>query len=65
MAAHRARVPHREPREDALGVVDVLARQLTRLRVELKHFFAHGAVRVGFDVSFADLDRRHGLDRRL
>lgn len=43
----------------------MFAGQLTRLRVDLKRLLAHGAVRLGLHMRFTDLDRRHGLDRRL
>lgn len=59
MAANRARVPARKPRQDAILMVYVLAGHLTGLGSELERIHADGAMAVSPDVVVDDLYRRH------
>uniref|UniRef100_A0A804PNP1 Uncharacterized protein n=1 Tax=Zea mays TaxID=4577 RepID=A0A804PNP1_MAIZE len=62
--ADRAGVVQAEPRHDAVGVVDVLARQLPRGLPELEVLLAHGALRAVRQVCPGDPHRRERVDGR-
>lgn len=62
MPADRAGIPEREPREDAVLVVDVLTWHLSGLRPELELLHTNRAVGLVADVAVVNLHRRHGLD---
>jgi hypothetical protein len=64
VTADRAGVVEAEPRHDAVGVVDVLARQLPRRLPELEVLLAHGALRAVRQVRLGDPHRRERVDGR-
>jgi hypothetical protein len=62
MAANRARIVLNKPGDDAVGMVQVLAWHLPRLRSSLELFFANWALRIVVEMSAVYLDHRHGVN---
>lgn len=62
--ADGARVVEPEPRDDAVGVVHVVARHLPRLLAELELLLAHRALRAVAQVRLGDEHARQRRDRR-
>lgn len=59
VAADRAGISHREPGDDAIGVVYVFTGHFSGLCSDFKRFFTHGAVWIQIHVTLRNLDRRH------